>query len=219
MNIPPEEADPAAVFAIATSLRKACEQGENVEPSLNLGAAYNGWDQFSRELMRVAGLFEEWACGNVAFPFLNDVWSYLLEASFGEACLAVMKADALASFDMNDCFRIAFRLRLPIWENGVLPIPVDVIVDNTVAGSAFKAYRIQTVRDIMAATQIIPFTVSDDPFDENFGERYFAIYGIGEDGLLEHITDRGSYGLARELVLKLAPGAICVERVVGLYPR
>lgn len=42
MNVPPEEVDPAAVFAIATSLRKACEKRENDDPSLNLGEAYNG---------------------------------------------------------------------------------------------------------------------------------------------------------------------------------
>lgn len=50
-------------------------------------------------------------------------------------------------------------------------------------------------------------------------ERYFGIYGLDEDGIMEHIADRNSYGLARELVLKLAPHADCAERVVGLCPR
>jgi len=219
MTALPEEADPAAVLAIATSLLKSCKQAESADPSLNLGAAYNGWDHFARELMRIAVMFEEWACENVAFVYLNDVWSYLLEASSGEACLAVKKADALATFDQSDCLRIAFRLRLPIWENGELPIPVDVIVANTVHGSAFNSYRIQTVREMLTDSQIIPFTAADDPFDENLGERQFSICGIGEDGLVERITERSSYRLARELVLKLAPRAICEERVAGLHPQ
>lgn len=219
MNVPPEEVDPAAVFAIATSLRRASERAATGDPSLDLGAAYNGWDQFTRELMRVAGMFEEWACMHVAFDHLEHTWSYFLENGFGEACLKIMEADALASFDADDCLRVAFRLRLPIWENGELPVPVDIFVNNTVAGSAFKTFRIQTVRDLPEEALAVPFTCSDDPFDEDLGERYFGIYGIDHDGFVEHISDRESYGLARELVLKLAPGAVCAERVVGLCPR
>lgn len=219
MNVPPEEVDPAAVFAIDTSLRRACEERLKYDPALNLGETCNGWDQFTREFMRVAIVFEEWACLHVAFDHLEDTWSYSLEKCFGEACLAVMDARALASFGADDCLRVAFRLRLPVWENSELPIPVNVHVSNTVAGSAFKAFRIQTARNLLAEPQVVPFTESDDPFDENLGERHFAVYGIGEDGLLEHITDRSSFGLARELVLKLVPGADCAERVVGLSPR
>jgi hypothetical protein len=216
MNVPPEEVDPAAVFAIATSLRKACEEAEAANPSLDLGATYNGWDQFTRELMRVALMFEEWSCLHVAFDHLEETWSYFLENAYGEACLKVMEAGALASFDADDCLRVAFLLQLPIWENGELPIPLNVIVDNTVEGSAYKAFRIQTVRDILAEPQVVPFTCSDDPFDEHLGERYFSIYGVDEDDCLEHIADRDSYSMARELVLKLAPGVVCAERVVGL---
>jgi hypothetical protein len=219
MNVPPEEVDPAAVFAIASSLRTACEEKVRHDPDLNLSEAYNGWDQFTRELMRVAVMFEEWACMHVAFDNLEDTWSYYLENCFGEACLAVMDASALASFGADDCLRVAFRLRLPVWENGELPIPVDVVVDNTCADSAFKAFRIQTVRDLVSEPLVVPYTDSDRPFDENLGKRYFGIYGIEEDGFMEHIADRGSYGLARELVLKLVPGAVCAERVVGLCPR
>lgn len=219
MNVPADEVDPAAVFAIATSLRKACEEAEAADPSLNLGSGYKGWDQFTRQLMRVALMFEEWACLHVAFDHLEHTWSYFLENSFGKACLKVMEAGGLASFDADDCLRLAFRLQLPIWENGELPIPVDVIVDNTVVGSAFKAFRIQTVRDLLAEPQIAPYTESDDPFDENMGDRYFGIYGVDEEGFLEHIADRGSYALARELVLNLAPDAVCAERAVGLCAR
>lgn len=219
MNVPPEEVDPAAVFAIASSLQRACEVRVKNNPELNLAKVYNGWDQFTRELMRVAGMFEEWACMHVAFDHMEDAWSYYLENCFGEACLAVMDVSALASFDSDDCLRIAFRLRLPVWENGELPIPVDVVVENTCADSAFKAFRIQTVRDLLSEPLVVPYTDSDCPFDENLGERYFGIYGLDEDGIMEHIADRNSYGLARELVLKLAPHADCAERVVGLCPR
>lgn len=218
MNVPPEEVDPAAVFAIASSLRKACEERLKHDPALNLAEAYNGWDQFTRELMRVAVMFEEWACMHVAFDHMEDAWSYYLDNCFGEACLAGMDASAIASFDADDCLRVAFRLLLPVWENGELPIPVDVVVDNTCADSAFKAFRIQTVRDFLSEPLVVPYTDSDCPFDENLGERYFGIYGIDEDGFLEHIADRVSYGLARELVLKMVPGADCAERVVGLCP-
>ena len=150
---------------------------------------------------------------------MEDMWFYYLEERFGKACLEMMNTRALASFDADDCLRVAFRLRLPIWENGELPIPINVVVDNSFAESAFKAFRIQTVRNLLAEPLVLPYTDSSDPFDENLGERYFGIYGIDEDGLLEHISDRGSYGLARELVLKLIPGADCAERVVGLFPR
>ena len=219
MNVPPEEVDPAAVFAIASSLRKACEERQGNDPELNLAKSYHGWDQFTRELMRVATMFEDWACMHVAFDHMEDTWSYFLENYFGKACLSVMDASALASFDADDCLRVAFRLRLPVWENGELPIPVDVIVDNTCADSAFKAFRIQTVRDLLSGPLVVPYTDSDRPFDENLGERYFGIYGIDGDGFLEHIADRDSYSLARELVLKLVPGANCGERVVGLCTR
>lgn len=166
--------------------------------------------------MRVATLFEDWACVHVAFGHLEDTWSYFLEASFGEACLAVIEAGELTTFDADDCLRVAFRLRLPVWENDKLPLPVNVLMKNTVAGSDFKSFRIQTVRDWLAEVQVFPFTETDEPFDENMGERYFGIYGVHEDGSMEHISDRRSYAQARELVLKLSPGAACADKFVGL---
>lgn len=114
MNVPPEEADPAAVFAMASSLRKACEAREKVDATLNFGEAYNGWDQFMRELMRVAAIFEEWACLYVVFEDLEHTWSYLLEDGFGEACLAVIEGSALASFGADECLQIAQQLGLKV---------------------------------------------------------------------------------------------------------
>ncbi|MDP4645638.1 MAG: hypothetical protein NWR51_07300 [Akkermansiaceae bacterium] len=212
-----ETSDQAAVFAVAVSLRAACEKREAQDSRLNLSEAYSGMDEFWRELLRVGILFEEWACRHVAFDHLEEVWPYFLERLFGEACLAVMDATELASFDADDCLRLAFGLRLPVWEDGVLPIPVDVWVGNPVEGASFKAFRIQSVREHLSDAVVIPFTETSDPFDEELGERYFGIYGVEADGTLEHIADRRSYMFARDLVMKLAPGATCEERVMGLW--
>ena len=66
-----------------------------------------------REVMRIAELFEQWACEHVAFEELTDVWPYLLQDRFGEECLSVLVVESLAEFDERDCRRVAMRLRLP----------------------------------------------------------------------------------------------------------
>jgi len=207
------EVDAAAVFGIAVSLRKACEEAEDA--SLNLGEEYGGFDQFMREVMRVGELFESWACSHVAFDHLEETWPYFLERRFGEGCLAVMDARALASFDADDCLRMAFGLALPVWEDGVLPLPVDVSVRNPLEGAAFREFRIQTVRDLLGEEEVVPFTHTCDPFDADFGGRYFGIYGVEDEGTLEHVADRKDFAAALKLVLKLAPGAVCGERMTG----
>jgi hypothetical protein len=53
---------------------------------------------------------------------------------------------------------------------------------------------------------VVPFVADDEPNDEEFGEVYFSLYGMGEDGKLEHIADRKSYGEVFNLAQKLAPG-------------
>ena len=213
MNV--ETSDPAAEFAMAVSLRAACEKKEEGDARLNLSEAYNGMDEFWREVVRVGVLFEKWACRHVAFDHLVEVWPYFLEENFGEACLAVMDAGALASFDKDDCLRVALKLRVPIWADGELPLPVDVLVKNPPEGAAFRAFRIQTVRNRFTEAEVVPFTETCDPFDEGMGERYFRISGVEDDVTLEHIADRKTFAQARELVLKLAPGAVCEERVHG----
>lgn len=109
-----ETADPAAIFAITVSLRAACEAREKLDESLNLGAAYAGVDGFWRELVRVASLFEDWACKHLAFEHLEENWPYFLEDHFGRAFLGVMDAASLATFQGDDCLRVAMRLSLPI---------------------------------------------------------------------------------------------------------
>ncbi len=171
-----------------------------------MSESYNGFDQFMRELMRVANLFEGWACDHVVFDALGEVWPYLMEDKFGDACLKCVLPDALAGFDHNDCLRVALRLRLPLQADGELRAPIDVRAPNPVASSAFRELRIQTIRNEFDDNSVVPFTVDDDPFDVEFGAPYFALYGVGDDGLSEHIADRDSYAEAVKLAHKLAPG-------------
>ena len=67
-----------------------------------------------REAMRIAHVFEAWACRSVDFTELTEVWPYLLEDRFGPECLAILRPDRLADFDSHDCHRIAAKLRLQL---------------------------------------------------------------------------------------------------------
>jgi hypothetical protein len=198
--------DPAAVFACALSLREACLKSAKANPQLNLSESYNGMDEFLREMIRVGNLFEAWACAHVAFDELNDVWPYLMEDKFGDACLEFMLPSTVAEFADTDCLRVALRLRLPIQADDKVRVPVDVRAPNPIGGSEFRAFRIQTVRDDLDEGDVAPFTTDDDPFDEEFGPPYFALYGVGDDGMVEHIADRDTYSDALNLAQKLAPG-------------
>ncbi len=207
--------DPAAVFACALSLHTACMERANSDPGLNLSEAYQGMDSFMRELMRVGEMFETWACRHVAFENLTNVWPYLLEERFGDACLETMDADSLGSFDSDDCLRVAFKLRLPMWVDGSLPLPVCVEAPNPLSGAEFQHVRIQTVRqELDEEGGMAPFTEDDDPFDENYGAPVFGIYGV-KDALLEHIADRNTYREARSLLADLLPGFDFPEHAVA----
>jgi hypothetical protein len=202
-----ESSDPAAVFACAKSLHDACLERADAEPDLNLSEAYQGMDNLMREVMRAGGMFEDWACRHVVFHELEDVWPYLLENRFGAACLEIMDATSLAGFDEDDCLRIALRLHLPIQTNGTLPLPICVEARNPHPNAEFRRLRIQTMRRELADDgEMVPFTEEDDPFDENYGSPIYRIYGVGADGLLDHISDCESYASARRLLAKLLPG-------------
>lgn len=107
-----ESPDPAAIFAIATSLWIECHKHAAANPSINLSDAYSGMDGCMREIMRIATQFEAWACRQVDFNQLTDVWAYMMEDRFGKECLSVLLAENLSDFDEHDCHRIAARLRL-----------------------------------------------------------------------------------------------------------
>lgn len=199
-----ERLDSAAVFGAALSLWESCNKCAK-ENRINLSDCYNGGDQYMREVMRVAELFESWACKYVAFHELGEVWPYFLEDKFGDACMDVVYATGLDGFDESDCLRVAMKLRLPLHIDGKLPIPMDSTALNPVAGSGFREFRIQTVRQGDEEGNIIPYVWDDDPFDDEFGSPYFALYGIEQDGSLEHIADRNTFAEILSLAQKLAP--------------
>jgi hypothetical protein len=208
--------DPAAVFACAKSLHDACLERENAESDLNLSESYQGIDSFMREVMRVSAMFEDWACRHVVFNELEEVWPYFLEARFGAAYLEMMKANMLTSFDADDCLRIAFRLRLPILVDGSLMVPLCIEAPHPLAGTAFHRLRIQTMwQELDEEGGMIPFIEEDDPFDENFATPLYRIYGVGADGLLEHISDCKTYASARRLLAMLLPGINFPEQITA----
>jgi hypothetical protein len=198
--------DPAAVFACALSVWKACHEYAVSKTEFNLSQCFNGIDQFMREVMSIGSRFEVWACQHVNFDELGDVWPYLLEDKFGEACLAHLFPNTLSQFNENDCLWVALRLRLPIFLDDTLPIPINLTAPNPIAGTGFREFRIQTLRNSLDDGDVVPFVAEDDPLDEEFGERYFGLYGVGEDGKLEHIADRATYGDVLSLAQRLAPG-------------
>jgi hypothetical protein len=107
-----DSSDPAAVFAIAASLWHECHKHAATNRSLNLSDAYSGMDGLMREVMRIATLFESWACLHVDFSQLDEPWPYYLQDHFGKECISILLADNLSDFDEHDCRRVASRLRL-----------------------------------------------------------------------------------------------------------
>lgn len=200
--------DPAAVFGAALSLWNAWRRIDGRPDGINLSQTYEGMDSFMRIVMNVANLFEAWACKHVDFDQNMDVWPYLLEDDFGKACLAEMLEDSLGHFDEDDCLRVAIRLQLPIKLSSGLPVPINVTVTNTVSDSAFREYRIQTVRLTSDLESVEPFVVGDDPYDDNYGTPYFGVYGVDNKSILEHVADRDTYDDAVALVQKLAPNSV-----------
>lgn len=198
--------DPAAVLGAAVSLWQACLAIAGRERGVNLSECYNGGDQWMREVMRVAVLFEEWACSHVAFNELGEVWPYFLEEEFGPACLGTIDVCGLADFDQDDCLRVAMHLRLPVVIDGTLPVPVSVHASNPLPGAELATFRIQSVRDSQSGTEAVPYDWNDEPYDQRFGAVYFVLYGTTRDGRCEHIADRSTYVDAVNLCQLLVPG-------------
>jgi len=205
---PAQQPDSASIFAMAHSLWEACQKRAARDGNLNLSDSYNGMDQFMRELMRVASLFESWACQFIDFPVLDEPWPYLLQDRFGEGCLQVKTAAELATFGEPDCLRVALRLRLPVKRDQGLPVPVDLRAELPArdAGSGFRAFRIQTIRNALPGPDCAAFTWDDDPHDAAFGPPFFGLYGVDAAGLSEHIADRPTLVDALELAQNLVPG-------------
>lgn len=201
-----ESLDPAAIFACALSLWNECMKPAGRAGRINFSECYNGGDEFMRVLMRVGTFFEEWACAHVSFEHFDEVWPYLLEERFGAACAEVRGLESLDEFDDEVCLLVALRLRLPVKISTGLPVPVNVVADNPVAGSEFVRFRIQTVRFSHDGDVTEPFTLDGDPFDESLGEPVYTLYGVFDDDTLEMIADRETFADAVKLARQLAPG-------------
>lgn len=203
-NLPP---DPAAVLGAAVSLYLEAKWRAATEQRVNLSECYNGADEFMRQVMRIATDFEIWSCRHVVFEELNDVWPYRLEEKFGNACLSLFRdVGSLMHFDERDCLRLAAKLHLPVRLDTGLPVAVDVTTSNPLPGAFFGGFRIQTLRNSRDDNSVETFTSADDPYDDDWGVPYFALYGVDQGGQLEHITDRATYAELLLLVGKLAPG-------------
>ena len=108
-----ETPDPAAIFAAACSIRRACEVGRIAQ----ISEAYNGGDEFLRQCMKAAMMFENWACAHVDFERVEDVWPYLLEDRLGDALLQHVGWCHLAQFSIRACQLIAATLALTLKPN------------------------------------------------------------------------------------------------------
>ena len=200
--------DPAAVFACALSLWRECMRRSRGGRRVNFSECYNGGDEFMRVLMRVGTRFEDWACENVAFDGCDEVWPYLLEERFGSTCTEILDVTTLDQFDDNDCLHVAMKLSLPIKLREGLRVPVDVSAENPVSASAFRNLRIMTVRIGYERDEVESFTFDDDPFDEEYDTPVYALYGVLDDGMREHIADYKSYEAAAQLAHRIAPGIL-----------
>jgi hypothetical protein len=197
--------DPAAILGAAVSLKKMCEDIAGKE-RINLSECYNGGDEFMRQVMRVASLFETWCCQYLDFNQFSDVWPYLLEDKFGDAFLMVSYPTCLTEFDSIGCLRVAMELALPVRVVEGLPVPVDITAANPNSASVFRRFQIRTLRRHNQGSDICQYTPNDDPDDAEFGTVFFGFYGLEENGIAEHIADRDSYAHAFVLAGKLVPG-------------
>lgn len=207
--------DPAAVFAAAHSLWETAHRLCRLDPALNLGKSYGGFDSFMRVLMQVATRFEEWCCSHIAFEAFTNVWPYYLHEQFGDACLERIDVRQLGEFDADDCLVIALAMRLPVRVDGALPIPVFVTAANPIPGSAFDRYRISSHRTHAVSGDAVPFEADDDPFDENFSPPFYRLSGITSGDVSEPISDRDTYAEALALARRIAPGIGFTEPVTS----
>jgi len=209
--------DPAAVFAISHSVWLAVEKHQAAESSFNASDCYNGLDHLMREVMRIAELFEVWACEHVEFAACDEVWPYLLADSFGNACLGLTGPNGLSNFDPSDCLRMALLLRIPVRFDGQLPLPVDVIAPNPVPSSPYRQFQIRSVRETSDSETCVPFTTSDDPNDEEYGRVFYGLYGVHNDCNVEYIAARDSYREVLGLIRRLVPGVTFPDTPVLTY--
>jgi hypothetical protein len=198
--------DPAGVFAAAHSLWDAIFEAADRPGKAGLSESYNGLDELMREVLRVGTLFETWSCSHILFEELDEVWPYFIADNFGAAWLAISDAYSLASFNEDDCLRVAWELCLPIKRSHKVVLPLDVRAKHPNPLSPFTELRIQTTRTSANDGATEAFTASDDLFDEEFTSTRYSLYGQLSSGECEHIADRKFYEQLTALAQKLIPG-------------
>jgi hypothetical protein len=105
------EPDPAASFAAGMSVYEKFRDLDADRDTLS--DVYGGFDEFMRQCIRVGTLFEEWACRNIKFEALEDVWPYTLHDNFGTALAAILDYDGLESFNESHCETLATSFEFP----------------------------------------------------------------------------------------------------------
>ena len=160
-----------------------------------------------REIMRVGHVFEEWASAHVDFEHFDEVWPYFLHDNFGSACASVVSPLDLASFAAEACLRIALRMNIPLRIDSDLPVPLFAECQNPIVGSGFRFVRIQRVPKPSDGISACADTSADEPFAASHGQPYCSLYGVYDDGQLEHIASRQTYSETLALANALAPGA------------
>ncbi len=109
-----DEPDGAAVVGIVLSLDKSAH-AITKHTRLSISDAYAGGDEFMRQCLRVAKVFELWACKHVDFERTEECWPYFLQNLFGDAVTASgLGILNLKSFGDAECLVIANHLKLPL---------------------------------------------------------------------------------------------------------
>lgn len=219
-----EVKDPAAVMAIAMSLRKSLE-AYSLPENVTMSDLFQGIDNLFRACMHVATVFEVWACDHVFFDEVVDVWPYLLEDKFGDAFLQPYRLGReefntlptdLTSFIPADCLNMAMKLGLPLLYSDEARMPLLAEILNPVPRSIYKYWRIQTVRHRSENEEAgwEPLVYGDNPHDPDWDYPELGFYGVFEDGTLEHLSDHPTYAAAVERAKRLAPTADFPEQPI-----
>ena len=85
---------------------------------------------------------------------------------------------------------------------------------NPVIASAFYEFCIRAIHYHVEDEEPMPLKVGDEPWDPEWTDPVFAIYGVQADGIEMHITDFSRYRDAVALVEKLSPGIRFPEKPV-----
>jgi len=211
--VPSIQSDPAAIFSIAQSLWLEVED-QSASAREKISDTFSGMDGFLREAMGIAQRFEEWACENIAFDHVTEVWPYLLLDRFGEEYLRIFELDQMPKLNEPAFLRIAHGLRLPIFVNNNPRVSVQITIQNPIKESFYEAFQIQTVRVQLNRNNVEWMSPDADPYDVAYGDPFVGLYGVF-DREAEHIADRCDFDAAFGMLKKLAPGVTIPDPLVS----